>query len=344
MSQHQLLEDTGLFTENKAFEFSIEDSLEAIISVFKTIKEYRDFANPDDILGWTEYIYEVFHIFGFNTVTIAPRLIGLYSFGSDKDLKALVCMIGPNDNFEFIIPGLDWQSYLFYASKHHKVPWMILTNGFRFKVLNFSSDPDDRKYIQYEFDEILKSERTDSFFTIYKLFTLINLYNSKTLSTPKSKSKSSGKRVLSNVHYVRKEFWTGLLARSKNKTDLFINKSPGVENYLNIGGGRAGLYFNYIINFKHARIEFYIDFKDKKINKRYFDKFIQFKDKLEKEVGETLVWDRLDENRASIIRQMIDDDGLKEKNRWPELQDKMIQAMIKFHQTFKPYVNKFEPT
>ena len=104
------------------------------------------------------------------------------------------------------------------------------------------------------------------------------------------------------------------------------------------------IYFNYIINYKHARIEFYIDFKDKQMNKRYFDKFIQFKDELENKVGETLVWDRLDENRASIIRQMIDDDGLKDKNRWPELQDKMIQAMIKFQQTFKPYINKFDPT
>ena len=155
MDQSQLIQDTGLVVGTKAFEFSIEESLEAISNLFKTIKQYRAFADPSDLTAWSEYINEIFHIFGFNTEPIAPRLIALKSMGSDKQIKALVCLIGPAEDFQQIIPGLEWQSYLFYASKHHEVDWVILTNGLKFKVLNFSSDPDDLKYIQYEFDEIL---------------------------------------------------------------------------------------------------------------------------------------------------------------------------------------------
>jgi hypothetical protein len=80
----------------------------------------------------------------------------------------------------------------------------------------------------------------------------------------------------------------------------------------------------------------YIDFNDEEMNKRYFDNLFQNSTEIETAIGENLVWDRLDENRASIIRLMIEDDGLNDKNRWPELQDKMIKAMIKFEQTFRP--------
>jgi hypothetical protein len=340
MDQSKLIQDTGLIVGSKAFEFTIEESLEAISNLFKTIKQYRDFADPKDLPAWSEYIYEIFHIFGFKTETLAPRLISLTAMGSDKRIKALVCMIGPDEDFQYIVPGLDWQSYLFYAAKHHQVQWVILTNGLKFKVLNYFTDPDDQKYIQYEFDEILKSERTDSFFTIYKLFTLINRNGNKSLAKPKEKAKTSGKRVLTDGHYIRKEFWTGLLARSNEKTDLFKAKKPGVENYLSVGGGRAGLYFNYIINNKHARVEFYIDLKDKTLNKSYFDQLSQYKIEIEKSIGENLIWDRLDGSRASIIRQMIDDDGLNDKSRWSELQDKMVQTIIKFEQTLRPYIQR----
>lgn len=342
MDQSQLIQDTGLVVGTKAFEFSIEESLEAISNLFKTIKQYRAFADPSDLTAWSEYINEIFHIFGFNTEPVAPRLIALKAMGSDKQIKALVCLIGPTEDFQLIIPGLDWQSYLFYAAKHHQVDWVILTNGLKFKVLNFSNDPDDQKYIQYEFDEILKSERTDSFFKIYKLYTLINLDDSNVISAQKRQTKPKGKRILSDVHYVRKEFWTGLLARSREKTELFQNKTPGVENYLGIGAGKVGLHLLCIINYKHARLEFYIYFRDKDMNKRYFDKIIQYKNEIEAAIGENLVWDRLENNNASIIRQIIDDDGLDDKTRWPELQDKMIQAMIKFEQTFRPYVNSID--
>jgi hypothetical protein len=68
--------------------------------------------------------------------------------------------------------------------------------------LKFSSDPDDQKYIQYEFDEILKSERTDSFFTIYKLFTLINLEDSNVICQHQKVNRSKKENVLSERQQV----------------------------------------------------------------------------------------------------------------------------------------------
>ena len=339
----KLIQDTGLLLGKKAFKFSLEQSIDDISNIAKTIKQYREYAHQENLQEWTDYIHEIFHILGFKTTNIAPRLIGLQGLGADKAIKALVCVIQPNEHFDEIIPDLDWQSYLYYAAKHHQVDWAIMTNGLKFKVMNFSKDEDIQKYIQYEFDEIIKNDLEDSFFTIYKLFSLINYYEVKRNSTAKSGAKSKGKkgkRVLSDVHYVRKDFWTELLKRSNQQTDLFSRKTAGVENYLNIGGGKTGLYYNYIINYKHARIELYIDFKDYDENKKYFDNLLLEKRDIEKSIGESLVWDRLEKNRASIIRLIIDDDGLNDRERWTALQDKMIHAMIKFVDTFSPYINK----
>ncbi len=148
-------------------------SFDEISNIFKTIKQYRDFANPNNLDAWFEYVYEIFHIFGFATKPIAPCLIALHDMDSDKDIKALVCLVKPNKDFHYIVPGFDNQSYLFFASKHYHVTWAILTDGLKLKVYNFSSDPDNQENIEYEFDEILKHERTDSFFSIYRLLTLI---------------------------------------------------------------------------------------------------------------------------------------------------------------------------
>lgn len=344
MDQNRLIQDTGLVVGTKAFEFSIEEPLEAISNILKTIKQYRDFADPEDLPAWSEYIYEIFHIFGFDTKTIAPRLIALQAMGSDKKLKALVCLIGPNEDFQFVIPGLDWQSYLFYASKHYQVPWVILTNGLKFKVLNFSSDPDNQKYIQYEFDEILKFERTDSFFTIYKLFTLINLYDGKELPSSKGQIEQTGTKVYSENQLIFHEFWKTFLSRSRVKSKLFQKRSPRYSNHIYIVLGKRRLLLIIKISFKHAGIELHIDSQDQDINKIIYDKLFQDKDEIEAAIGEGLVWDRSENRRKSIVRQMIDDDGLGDKDQWPELQDKMIEAMIKFEKVFKPYIDRIEPT
>ena len=340
MENSELIQDTGLFVGQKLFEFSLTESFESITNLFQTIKEYREFTSPDEA-AWFEYIHQIFHIFGFNTAKVAQRLITLQEMGSNHTPKALVCIIGPKENFNQIIFGLDWESYLFYAAKFHQVEWVILTNGLQFKVINYANDADKQKYFKCELDEIIKNGKTDSFFTLYKIFSVINRSNENEISNQDNKSRKTvqkGKRVLVERHLIRKEFWSQLISRPKNQTQLFSKKSPGVEGYLGIGAGKRGISYNYIINTEGARVQLYIDNGDSNWNKNVFDSFLLNKSEIEGAFGDLLNWEKLDDKRASLIRYPITGSGLNDKSKWPELQDQMIEAMIRFEKAFQPFI------
>ncbi len=141
MDKDNLIQDTGLLESKGVFEFSISESFDSISNLFNTIKEYREFANPDEN-AWFDYIHQFFQILGFNTSKIAPRLFSLQQMGGEQTNLALVCVVGAHESFDQIAYGLNWESYLFYAAKFHQVDWVILTNGLQFKVLNFSGNAD----------------------------------------------------------------------------------------------------------------------------------------------------------------------------------------------------------
>ena len=342
MENKELIQDTGLFVGQKVFEFSLTESFESITTLFQTIKEYREFASPDDA-AWFEYVHEIFHIFGFNTVNIAPRLITLQEMGANRTPKALVCIIGPKEDFNQIVFGLDWESYLFYAAKFHQVEWVILTNGLQFKVLNYANDANKQKYFKCELDEIIKNGKTDNFFTLFKIFHVINEGNGEKIPNQEVATKKTGqkgKRIIVERHLARKEFWAQLLSRSKSKTQLFAKKSPGIEHYLNIGAGKKGISYNYVIMTEGARIDLYIDNGAANWNKSAFDSLLKHKTKIEDTFGSPLLWERLEDKRASVIRFSMDQFGIQNNDKWPELQDQMIDAMIKFENAFRPFIQK----
>lgn len=342
MENKELIQDTGLFVGQKVFEFSLTESFESITTLFQTIKEYREFASPDDA-AWFEYVHEIFHIFGFNTVNIAPRLITLQEMGANQTPKALVCIIGPKEDFNQIVFGLDWESYLFYAAKFHQVEWVILTNGLQFKVLNYANDANKQKFFKCELDEIIKNGKTDSFFTLFKIFHVINEENGEIKSIQDIKLKNNGqksKRPPLESDFIRKEFWTQLLSKSKTKTNLFSNKTASNRNFLVTGAGKIGYSYNYIIMAENARVELYIDGRDAAWNKSAFDSLLKHKTKIEDAFGASLLWERLEDKRASVIRFSMDQFGLQDNDKWPELQDQMIDAMIKFENAFRPFIQK----
>ena len=295
MENNELIQDTGLFVGQKLFEFSLTESFESITNLFQTIKEYRDFANPDEAIAWFEYIHQIFQILGFSTFMVSPRLIKLQEMGVNQIPKALVCIVGPKEDFTHIIFGLDWESYLFYAAKYHQVEWVILTNGLQFKVLNCGDNSDQQKYFLCELDEIIKSGKTDSFFTLYKIISLINHYQEEKTSTKGEGTVVKGPkgRIIRESHLIRKEFWKQLLSRSKGKTTLFEKKTPGIENYLNVSAGNAGIYYTYIIASDKSRIELYIGRSDRNWNKKAFDALVDNKTEIEKIFGDKLIMGKI---------------------------------------------------
>ena len=144
---------------------------------------------------------------------------------------------------------------------------------------------------------------------------------------------------------LRYEFWKQLLERAKSKTRLHASISPGVFSYIGTGAGRSGLSYAYSIRQNAGQVDLYIDRgKDsEKENKAIFEAISKDKDEIERMFGGALDWQRLDGKRACRIRYVISLGGYRDDQaKWPQIQDAMIDAMIRLNKALKPHVDKLE--
>ena len=154
------------------------------------------------------------------------------------------------------------------------------------------------------------------------------------------KAVGSEKKQIAERHNYRLRFWERLLENSQKKTSLHSNISPSTDSWISTGSGKSGLTFNYVITFKYGQIELYIDRgKDRKDeNKQIFDEFQSHQDEIEKEFGDKLRWERLDDKRASRISKRFRNAGLNDEDKWDRLQDNMIDGMIRLEKAFRGYI------
>jgi hypothetical protein len=159
------------------------------------------------------------------------------------------------------------------------------------------------------------------------------------LAGPDEQVKELGekKKEWAERHVKRMEFWKALLDRSKEKTKLFANISPGRYYWLGTGAGKSGVTFNYVISTDGGGVELYIDHDHETGagNKAIFDALAAQKAEIEREFGGPLEWERLDDKRASRIRKRFANGGLYRPETWPTLQDEMIQAMVRLNDVLR---------
>jgi hypothetical protein len=160
--------------------------------------------------------------------------------------------------------------------------------------------------------------------------------------TPEAKQIGGQKKELAERHVLRLEFWGQLLERAKEHTRLHAGRSPGKDHWLSTGAGKAGLGFNYVIRTHDAQVELYIDTGDADANKTIFDQLAVNKERAEEAFGEPLDWQRLDDRRASRIRYVIPGGGIRDRDRWPEIQEAMIAAMVRLEQALKPGIRRLK--
>lgn len=318
------------------------ESFEEIANILKTIKQYRDYQHPDSS-SWREYVDEFFHILGFSIDEKNPRLMTLKVMGSNHTPRAIVGFIHPGENFEEMIPGLLWESHLLYAANYYQINWGILTDGLQLKIVSYQSQGINQPSYWPDFDGIIKHEKLDTFCTIYKVFSYIRGDEGISGSGHGKKHNSPhGHKVekLTERHVLRLKFWRQLLEKAKTKTKLHAKVSAGIENWISGGAGKSGLSFNYIIRMDNAQVELYIDLGEAEWNKDVFTTFLQRKMEIEDLFGSPLDWQLLPDKRASRIRFVLVDYGLKDNDHWDELQDQMIDAMVRLEKTFRPFIRQ----
>ena len=163
---------------------------------------------------------------------------------------------------------------------------------------------------------------------------------------PSAESREVGetKKELAERYIIRHHFWTRLLENAKEKTKLFANISPGQHNHIGTSAGKSGLYFHYVIKKHEVLVELYIDRgkgSDNE-NKAVFDKLFASKEAIEAASGGPLDWQRLEGKQACRIKKQINLGGYRDEDKWPEVQDAMIDAMIRLEKALRPHIEKLQ--
>jgi len=146
----------------------------------------------------------------------------------------------------------------------------------------------------------------------------------------------SARRGQSQLARLLMRFWAGLLQRARTKTGLHASISPSSATYVGATSGTPGMSLVYAFGRKVPRVELYIDTGDRDQNKALFDELLRRKDDIEKRFGDALGWERIDDKRACRIRSELASGTVRDEAAWPDLQDEMIDRMIRFEKALRP--------
>ena len=162
-------------------------------------------------------------------------------------------------------------------------------------------------------------------------------------SSEQSQEVGETKKELTERHLLRRQFWTALLESAKEKTSLHANTSSSQYNYVMTGAGRSGLNFRYVIQQHTSDIDLYIDRgrdADNE-NEEIFDTLEEAKEEIEEVFGESLEWQRLEGKRACRIGKRFSLGGYRDdEEEWSEIQDAMIDGMIRLEAALKSHIDK----
>ena len=140
------------------------------------------------------------------------------------------------------------------------------------------------------------------------------------------------KKQFGERYELRLHWWTALLERAKEKTQLHGGISPGRYSWVGTGAGKGGLTFNYLARQNETMAELYIDRGQGKEeeNLEILEALREHQEQIERDFGEPLSWQSLEGKRACRVRAPATEGGYRDpEERWPEIQDAVIEQMIR---------------
>lgn len=147
------------------------------------------------------------------------------------------------------------------------------------------------------------------------------------------------KREIAQQHSERRLFWIDLLKVVRQKTTLHANLSPSDDSWIATSAGKAGIY-SYVVGQHNGRIELYIDRGDEAYNLSVFRQLEAHKISIEAAFGESLDWQELPGRRACRISKTFTAGGYKDRGKWSQLHNDMVDGMIRLEKALRPHVGQ----
>lgn len=139
---------------------------------------------------------------------------------------------------------------------------------------------------------------------------------------------------------LRRRYWTYALdfIHKAHGDKSFSNVNPTVENYISGFFGISGFSINCVANYDSARVEIYLGKSDKEINKKFFDKLVVNKEKIEAKLGISLSWNRNDEAKASKVFNQLNNVSIGNEVDWLQMARFHAEWSKKFYDVIVPYL------
>jgi frataxin-like iron-binding protein CyaY len=147
------------------------------------------------------------------------------------------------------------------------------------------------------------------------------------------------KKEIKERHVIRKQFWEELLERAAKRTSLHAGISASTDNHISTGAGMAYANLTYVIRKHDANVELWLN-GTKDECRQLYDRLNEKKNDIEKVFGGPLTWDRVEGRQGIKIKSDVLVGGYRDKEKWPEIHDAMIDAMVRLEKAIKPYLSK----
>jgi hypothetical protein len=143
------------------------------------------------------------------------------------------------------------------------------------------------------------------------------------------------RKVLGARQEIFRKFWAQLIDRSKARTDLLANRSTTADHWLSAGIGRGGFSLSATLLQNNGRVECYIRTGNEEKSTAAFKTLLARKGEIEASFGEALDWQELPGRLGCRIDKELPGGWKSPESDWPEMQDRMIDAMIRLERALK---------
>jgi hypothetical protein len=152
------------------------------------------------------------------------------------------------------------------------------------------------------------------------------------------------RRVIGHREEEQQRFWAQLIDRSGARTPLLANRSAPKGNWISVGVGRSdfklALYLLQEIGFISCTITLPSGESERS---KAFKALLKGRKKLETAFGGELDWNEYPDRPACSISAQLAGGWKSPESEWPEIQDRMVDALIRLESALKPLITEFRP-
>ena len=140
---------------------------------------------------------------------------------------------------------------------------------------------------------------------------------------------------LSEAQIKRQEFWTMFNDVVDQRGRPFNKRKATTDHWYSVAVGSSQCHISIDLVNKAHKIRVGLWITD---NKDLFDSLREHRAEIEASAGFSLMWDRLDGKKASVISASIPGLDFKKQENYPELMNKIIDMVLAERAAFSPYI------